>query len=143
MGYLGICLSWLVSKAQIGVYMVKMGTLTSEDWKLVNERSVERTKKLNPQLLLDLRYWWGPERAELTLQKIILTTYTKDRSSQKRRKRKWKLQKSKGGDVGSSETQCLTERDGETAKGRRRKGTKGGKVEGREKRENSCKEKRD
>lgn len=45
--------------------------------------------------------------------------------------------------MGSSETQDLTGRDGETAKGRRRKGTKGGKVEERKKRRNSCKEKRD
>lgn len=35
--------------------------------------------------------------------------------------------------MGSSETQDLTGRDGETAKGRRRKGTKGGKVEERKK----------
>lgn len=100
-------------------------------------------KKLNPQLLLDLRSVRGPERTEPALQKIILTTYTKDRNSQKGRKRKWKLQKSKGGDVGSSETQYLTERDRETEKGRRRKGTKGGKEEGKEKQGNSCKEKRD
>lgn len=45
--------------------------------------------------------------------------------------------------MGSSETQCLTERDRETEKRRRRKGTKGGKEEGREKWGNSCKEKRD
>lgn len=35
MGYLEICLSWLVSEAQIGVHMVKMGTLISEGWKVV------------------------------------------------------------------------------------------------------------
>lgn len=45
--------------------------------------------------------------------------------------------------MGSSETQYLTERDRETAKGRRRKGTKEGKWKGEKKRENSCKEKRD
>lgn len=61
----------------------------------------------------------------------------------KKKKKKMETSEIKRRNVGSSETQYLTERDRDTAKGRRRKGTKEMRVEGREKRGNSCKEKRE
>lgn len=66
------------------------------------------------------------------MQKIILTTDMKDKNSQKRRKRKWELQTSKGGDVGSSKTQYLTERERQRdserkKKQERHKGREGGR----------------
>lgn len=64
MGYLGICLSWLVSKAQIGVYMVKMGTLISEDWKLVKWKNSWNNEEAKPaaiaksQIFMRARKGW-------------------------------------------------------------------------------------
>lgn len=128
MGYLGICLSWLVSKAQIGVHMVKMGTLISEGWKVVKRKDSWKNEEAEPAAIARSQICMRARKDRTNAAENYLNNIHKRQEFPEKKKKKMETSEIKRRRCGfkwNSVSNWGRQRDSERKKEERHKGREG------------------